>query len=140
MVRLARPDEATQFILWSGTTAQNNYDPKVAAYPSTLTWAVDDELGALAYLPVQRPVFMESLAVRPSASSLKIARAMRSLTLNTVRLAKTVGAGEIYTYSDYAPTQRILEGAGFEKVPFSLYRWRVSDAEARYGEQPPLGV
>lgn len=138
VARLAEAKDTQQFLDWSLNTAGNLYDKDAALAPSTLTFVSEDGQGPVAYCPFQRPVFMEALAIRPKASILSVACALKDLAVTALRLAKTVGAGEVYCYCDEPTTQAYMERHGFERMPYVLYRLRASTAQERYGELEPL--
>jgi len=128
-VRPARAEEADQFKEWSLANPKGNFDPAVAAYPSTITWCVYDEYGPIAYMPMQCPLMMESLAPRPGLSDIEKARAMKELTQQFVTQGHIQGAGEIYYLSSDPDTDKFATNQIFEELPYKIYRVRVRDLE-----------
>lgn len=126
-VRPAKPEDSEQFTEWSRNTAKNEFDPHVAAYPSTITWCVYDRHGPLAFMPMQVPLMMESIATRPGASKLEIAAAMKELTQEFVTQAHIRGSGEIYFLGSEEGTDNMASNQIFEKLPFTVYRLRIKD-------------
>lgn len=128
-VRPAVAEDTEQFLEWSLANTKSEFDPAVAAYPSTITWCVYDEYGPLAYMPMQCPLMMESLAARPGTSDIEKARAMKELTQQFVTQAHIRGAGEIYYLSSDADTDRFAANQIFEELPYKIYRVRIKDLE-----------
>lgn len=128
-VRPARPDDALQFAEWSLANPHNGFDPAVPAYPSSLTLCAYDEHGPLAYLPLQQPVFLESLALRPDATPAETALALRELTQAAVTHAHARGAGELYFLGTEDGTNRMAENQLFERLPWPVYRLRLRDLD-----------
>lgn len=126
-VRPATVADADQFTEWSRATPDNAFDPEVAAYPSTITWCVYDRFGPLMFMPMQRPLMMESAAIRPGASKSEIAAAFKELTQQFVTQAHITGAGEIYFLGSEAGTDFLATNQLFEKLPYSVYRLKVKD-------------
>jgi hypothetical protein len=128
-VRPGRPEEANTFAQWSLANPVNGFDPAVAAYPSSVTWCAYDDEGPLAYQTQQHPVFLESLAMRPGATKLQTASALRELTQNAITNAHIRGAGEIYYLSSDPGTDEFASNHIFEEVPFKVFRVKIADLE-----------
>lgn len=128
-VRPARPEDGQQFLEWSRNTSNNGFDPEVARYPSTITWCVYDKSGPLAYMPMQCPLVMDSLASRPGASKSEIASALKELTQEFVTQAHIRGSGEILFLGSEEGTDRLATNQLFEELPYKVYRLRVKDLE-----------
>jgi len=129
--RPARPEEGQIFLEWSRNTPDNGFDPEVAKYPSTITWCVYDRFGPLAFMPVQHPLVMESVASRPGASKLEIAEALKEFTQNCVTQAHVRGAGEILFLGSEEGTDHMAQNQIFEKLNYTVYRLRVKDLESK---------
>jgi hypothetical protein len=127
--RPARPEDAEQFQEWSRVNEKNAFDPEVAAYPSTITWVVYDRFGPLAYMPMQCPLMMESIAVRPGAFKSEIAAAMKEFTQQFVTQAHIRGAGEIYFLGSDDGTNEMAGNQVFEELPYKVYRLRIKDLQ-----------
>lgn len=136
--RLAKPEEADEFLAWSHATPLNLFDHEPGLNASTLTFVAEDAKGAATYCPMQQAVFMEALAIRPGARLGTVAKALRDLALTAVRLAKRIGGSEVYAVCDEPTTQALMLRHGFEEIPAKIFRLRTRVAEERYGEQPPL--
>ena len=128
-MRLAKPEDALKFAEWSLANPHSGFDPEVPAYPSTVTLCAYDEHGPLAFLPLQQPLFLESLAPRPGATAAEIARALRELTQQAVTLANATGARELYFLGTEDGTNRLAENQLFERMPWPVYRLRLRDLE-----------
>lgn len=128
-VRLARQEDASEFLEWSKNTKHNEFDSEVVRYPSTVTWCVYDRHGALAYMPMQSPLVMDSLASRPGASKAEIAMALKELTQTFVTQAHIKGAGEVLFFGSEEGTNLFAQNQMFEKLPYTVYRLRVKDTE-----------
>jgi len=128
-VRPAQAEDSEQFLEWSRNTPNNGFDPEVARYPSTITWCVYDRFGPLAYMPMQCPLVMDSLASRPGASKSEIAAALKELTQQFVTQAHIRGAGEILFLGTEEGTDRMATNQLFEELPYKVYRLRVKDLQ-----------
>lgn len=133
-VRPATSDDADNFIKWSVANRGNEFDPEAPQYPDSFTLCAYDLEGPLAYLPVQEPqfspqspLFLESLAVRPGASTREVAVALKELLQACVMIGHMKGTGEIYFLGTNEDTNRFAENTIFEKLPWPVYRLRLSD-------------
>lgn len=128
-VRPAKPEDSEQFLEWSRNTPDNGFDSKVASYPSTITWCVYDRFGPLAYMPMQCPLVMDSLASRPGASKSEIAAALKELTQEFVTQAHIRGSGEILFLGTEEGTDQMARNQIFEELPYKVYRLKIRDLE-----------
>jgi hypothetical protein len=128
--RPAKFEDSTIFEEWSRITPNNGFDPDVPKYPSTITWCVYDQHGPLAYMPVQHPLMMESVASRPGASTLEIAAALKEFTQNCVTQSHVRGAGEIYFLGSDSATDWFAEHQMFERVTVPVYRLKLKNLES----------
>lgn len=126
-VRPAKPEDVVIFEEWSRNTPDNGFDPKVATYPSTITWCVYDQHGPLAYMPMQCPLVMDSLASRPWASKSEVAAALKELTQEFVTQAHIRGAGEILFLGSEQGTNEMATNQLFEELPYKVYRLKLKD-------------
>jgi hypothetical protein len=127
--RPATQQDLEKFIQWSAATPNNGFDPDVPAYPSTITWCAYDSEGPLAFMPVQAPLMLDSLATRPGATKLEIAAALKELTQNAVTQCHIRGAGELYFLGSDKGTNFMAENQIFEKTDFTVYRLKIKDLE-----------
>jgi hypothetical protein len=127
-VRSARKDESDRFKEWALANAEKNgLDLGVLTYPSTTVLCAFDETGPLAYLPVQQPAFMESLAPRPGLTDHDRAMVFKALTQTLVTQCASSGKGEIYFLASDKDTAEFAENHKFEKVPYAVYRLKLKD-------------
>lgn len=131
-VRPAKPEDSALFEEWSRGTKNNGFDPEVAAYPSTITWCVYDQHGPLAFMPMQCPLVMDSLASRPWASKYEIAAALKELTQEIVTQAHIRGSGEILFMGTEDGTDKLASNQLFEEVPYKVYRLKIKDLQCEY--------
>ena len=126
-VRSANPEETQMFFDWAKENAHGEFDPEVARFKSSITWCAYDKDGPLVFQTAQRPIMLESLAIRPGATNLQVASAMRELTQNAVTQASIIGAGEIYFLGSSDDTNKFATNHIFEEVPGKMYRLKIKD-------------
>ena len=85
-------------------------------------------------MPVQEPVFgekspmlLESLAIRPGATNKEVSLALKELIQACVTLGHMKNTGEIYFLGTNEETNKFAENTIFEKLPWPVYRLRLSD-------------
>lgn len=132
-VRLVAEGDADRFLEWSLTTPNNQFDPQVVKYPNTFVLCAETPDKVVCYLPVQRPLCMESIARNPEATPQEMAVALRELTAMVATLAQKSGSGEMYFLATEETVEKFAEGRKFEKLPWTLYRARVDEWLERYG-------
>lgn len=129
-VRPARPEDRDLFIKWTAENrSRNAADPAVIGYPTTFILCAYDHDGPLAYMPVQQPMMLESLAPRPGLDEVDTAMALRELVKAIVTQAHLKGSGEIYFISDEETIQKFARNQIFEQLPVNIYRLKLSDLE-----------
>lgn len=129
-VRPARPEDRELFVKWTeDNLSRNAADPEVITYPTTFVLCAYDDKGPLVFMPIQQPLFLESLAIRPDADVISVAGALRDLFKAVVTQAHLKGSGEIYFISDEESIQEFAKNQVFKKMPVSLYRVKLSDLE-----------
>jgi hypothetical protein len=129
-VRPARPEDRELFVKWTWENLhRNGADPEVISYPTTFVLCAYDENGPLVFMPVQQPLVLDAIAIRPEADSRKVASALRDLFKACVMQGHLKGSGEIYFISDEQTIQQFASHQVFEKLPVSLYRVKLSDLE-----------
>jgi hypothetical protein len=131
-VRPIRQTEAKQFLEWSvANAARNNFDPAVASYQSTIMPVAYDADGPVAYLPIQQPYVLESLAPRPGATDGQVAVALKEIFQFAVTMAHLKNVGEIMFFAsdkatvDFATSRPKM----FSPVPYQAYRVKIADLE-----------
>lgn len=129
-VRPVRPEDRELFVQWTwNNISRNGADPEVISYPTTFVLCAYDGDGPLAFMPIQQPLVLDSIAIRPGADNIKIASALRDLFKACVTQAHLKGAGEILFISDEATIQKFASNQAFEKLPVNIYRAKLSDLE-----------
>lgn len=128
-VRGSRPEEAKKFLDWSLNTPKNLFDYRVVLYPTTTTRAAFNKNGPVVFMPIQRPLMMESLAINPQADKVDVAMALKELTQDAVTTAFSEGRGEIYFLCHDDLTYKFALNHGFEEVPVKLFRMRIDALE-----------
>ena len=130
-VRPARPADAHEAVEWMLKTANNEFDPEVVKFPTTVTWCAYTQDGPVAYLPVQQPFMADALGSRPGADYNEVAAALKELMHNLVSQAHIKGVGEIYFLTKDEATARFAENHHFEEIPYRLFRVKMADLERR---------
>lgn len=139
-VRSAQPDDCAQFVSWELRTKGNQIDPKVLTYPSTSVRVAYDNDGPIIFLPIQRPLLLESLGVRPSTGTRKVAAALSTLLHDAVEGARLEGRGELYFIGTEPTLPKIAQDHGFEELPWKIYRMRVAEGiKWPQSEREPTG-
>lgn len=135
-VRPARPNDREQFVNWTLSTKDNLFDSGVVTYPSTYVRCAFNKSGPIAFIPIQRPLMMEALAINPDADKIDVAAALKELTQDTVTHAYQLGAGEVYFLCSEPTTEAFAERNGFERLPYSVFRMKLSDLEKNNEKTP----
>ena len=123
-VRIAGPGDAKQLGDWLCATKGNLFDQAILGYPTLRVLASYAE-EVVAYLPTQKALFMESLAVNPQASLLDKGQAFRDLVKGSELLASSDGIRELYMLCEDENVIRVAEGHGFERIPYPLLRMKL---------------
>lgn len=123
-IRFAEPEDVKTCVDWLNATKGNLYDPGILKYP-TLRILCAYNGAPVAYLPTQRALFLESLAVNPEAPLLERAQAFRDLVKNSQLLASDGGIKELYMLCEDENVLKVAEGHGFERVPYPLVRMKL---------------
>lgn len=127
-VRPADEKDIPKLEKWLKDTANNLFDPDVLTYPQTTILAAHDT-EPIVYMPVQIAAVLESLAVRPGASPLEFASAIKELIKTVAFLSKTRGIHELYFVSKDENVNRLAAKHGFEEVPWKLLRLKLDKLE-----------
>ncbi len=123
-IRLAGPEDTQEIVDWLNGTKGNLFDPGILRYPSLRTLCAYNG-NAVAYLPTQRTLFLESLAVNPASPLLDRAQAFRDLVKGSELLASSDGIRELYMLCEDENVLNVAEGHGFERVPYPLVRMKL---------------
>lgn len=138
-VRPVRQADTEKFVEWSKNTEGNLFDPDVPKYPSTTVRCAFNSDGPIVYAPIQRPLFIEALAINPEASEIDIAVALKELTQDAVSQAYTVGAGEIYFVCHEETTIKFAKKQLYEEMPYKVFRIKINDLEKSKNVEKPEG-
>lgn len=122
IVRLGRNNDIEQFKAWLALSRDGHlFDADVLAHDSTfLLSAMRTVDGSLAHIPVQQPLMLESLAVKPGLGSELIAASLTRLTEYAIGEAYRRDVGEIYFLSRDADTLKFAERHHFRPLPDGL--------------------
>jgi hypothetical protein len=126
-VRPAEERDIPQFKEWSNQNP--NFDARSAAYPSSIVLAAYDARGAIAFLPVQQPFYMEAMSFRPDATEFEKGLAMKELTHALITASHARGVGEVYFLGSNKETNNFAEKQGFEELPWRAYRIKLNKLE-----------
>ncbi len=126
-VRPAKQEEAGIFLEWAKT--QPEWDAYIGIHPGTMTLCAYNKEKIVAFLPVQQPFMYETFAPNPEATDLELAAAMKELTQFLISQAHLKNVAEIYFLGSDEGTDEFATNQIFEKLPFTVYRVRVSDLE-----------
>lgn len=126
-VRPARSSEAELFIKWA--KKQPEWDAFIGLHPGTFTLAAFNKDKIVAFLPVQQPFMYETFAPNPEATDLELATAMKEFTQFLVSQAHLKNVAELYFLGSDMDTNNLATNHLFEKLPFTVYRVRISDLE-----------
>lgn len=137
-VRPAQREDSEKFTEWSSPLIPN-FDPEVVSYPGSITLCAFNEKGVLAFLPIQSPIIsstqmLETLVMKPGASDLEIAGALREFIKSAITIGYMKDAGEIYFVGDHEATNKVAARI-FEPVPYPVYRLRLKDLECKESTQ-----
>ncbi len=130
-VRRARLEDRDLVVKWMVETPHNEADASVFGYKSTTFRCAYSQDKIIAFMPLQRPLMLESLAKNPEATPIEMAAALRSLIQDVLRSAEEEGAGELYFLGSEASLPEFAKKHGFEEVPFKVFRIRVKDFEPK---------
>jgi len=100
---------------------RNNIDTAIFGYPATDVLKASNGKGII-YMPRQRVLFLESLAINPEAQATDVALALRALLQVSEYEARILGHGEMYFLCADEETCKFAEHHGMEKVTLTLYR------------------
>jgi hypothetical protein len=114
---------------WETHSPGNEFDPEVPKFLSTKTVAAYDKTGVLAYMPIQSPLMLESMGIRPGLDTKTVAATMKEFTQWAVTQAHAQGAGEIYFLGSEENTDKLAANQVFERLPYVVYRLKLKDLE-----------
>jgi len=124
-VRYITPDDSKKFIEWINNTPANLYDAEVLKYPTLKVVCSYGENGPVAFLPFQRVLMLESLAVNQEAAVIETAQAFRDLVKAAELDASGTQCKEMYFICKDENVLRVAQGHGFERIEFPVVRMRL---------------
>jgi len=124
-VRIAGPEDAKQLGDWLCATKGNLFDPDILKAPTLTAVCSYSENGAVAYLPAQNVLVLESLAVKPGAAPIETGQAFRDLVKGMELIASQRQIREIMFMCEDENVIRVAEGHGFERIPYPLLRMKL---------------
>lgn len=107
------------------TTPGNLFDPSILGYPTLQVLSAYNGNGSVAYLPIQRCLFLESLAVNQDSELMERAQAFRDLVKGSTLIASSHGIKEIYMLCEDENVLKVAEGHGFERIDYPLVRMKL---------------
>jgi hypothetical protein len=122
-VKFAEPSQAEELKQWLRDTKGNLFDEAILGYPTLQTICAYNGQ-SVAYLPMQRALFLESLAVSPQATDLEKAQAFRDLVKASELVASSHGIKEIYMICG-ENIKELATKHGFEDVPWPVVRMKL---------------
>lgn len=126
-IRPARKGDGEAFLEWSRDIP--GFDPEVAYHPGIPTVAAYNKQRVVAFMPINQPFFMETIAFNPEATSMEKASAMSELVKFLVSQCYIKGVPEVYFLGTDDMTDKFALNHVFEQLPYKLYRVKVSDLE-----------
>lgn len=128
-VRPAKQADAKFFQHYMVSTEDNLFDPEVMTYPSTALLVAHKEGEPLVFLPVQQAIVLESIGKKPGITDFEMAVSLKEIISAVVMSASATGKGELYFLCKEPSTQAFAEKNGFEKLPWPIYRLKLSSLE-----------
>jgi hypothetical protein len=119
-VRLSEERDISQFVEWELSTANNDFDPAIAQYPSLRTLVVEIDGEPAVYAPFQPVVALESLGQRPGMSKLRSALALRHVQDTLEAVSRHYGMSEIWFQSSDEDLVKFAEKHGYEVLKNSV--------------------
>lgn len=123
-VRRITEHDTPQLAQWLTETPHNYYDQAVYFYPHTVTLVAASDRN-LVYMPIQRTITLESLAVNPDTTNGEKAIAMVELIRTAVYEASLQGVKEIYFVATNPDTAHFAERRKLERIQHPVYRIKV---------------
>jgi hypothetical protein len=121
-IEKAKPEDWEQMATWMGLLAnRNNIDTAIFSYPATDILKASNGKPVI-YMPRQRVMFLESLAINPEAQASDVALALRAIMQVSEYEARVNGHGEIYFLCGDKETCEYAERHGMEEIKLKLYR------------------
>jgi N-acetylglutamate synthase-like GNAT family acetyltransferase len=100
------------------------FDPGIANYPTSRMLVACNGHG-IAYLPTQKVLVLESLAIRPDTDRLTSAQATRDLVKGAELLASSEGIKEIMFLATDKTVAEMAKRQGFQELPWPVLRLKL---------------
>lgn len=126
-VRATRQDELPKLMSWAKMNPA--WDSRILNYSNSLVLAAFNDLGTVAYLPVQQPLMLEAACFHPLATDPQKALAMKELVHTLITESSLKGWGEIFFLGSDPRTNAFAERQGFKLVDLPTYRVRIRELE-----------
>lgn len=108
--------DAQEMAEWiSQLSARNNVDPDIFNYPATDILKASNGRPVM-YMPRQRVMMLEALAINPEAQASDVALALRALIQVSEYESRLAGMGEMYFLCSDPETKHYAEAHGFRAV------------------------
>lgn len=130
-VRPAREGDAKLIGLWSNGQHIRGFDPRIWSYQGSFTLCAFSGSDIIAFMPVQSPLFMETILFHPLANDLQKALAMKELTHAVITQAAALGKGEIYFLGNIKGTNEFAVRQAFKPMAWPLFRVVLADLEEK---------
>jgi N-acetylglutamate synthase-like GNAT family acetyltransferase len=129
--RPAQPKDIATIDEWIRTTPQNLFDADLLQYQRNVAFMCAANGEPLLFMPVQSVFMLESLAVKPGATPLEVAKSIGVLIQTIVYKAAEQEFNEIYFLSHDETINAYASRHGWETLmadaerKVTLFRWKV---------------
>lgn len=128
-VRPERLNDRQKLVEWEAKGQNNYFDPDVLSYPATTALVAHSD-HIILYLPVQKVIMLESLAINPEVgkdgkplvTDHEVSVALKEAVINLAFEGQVNGVGEIYFMGTNEQTNKFAAKHGFEQLPWVPYR------------------
>jgi len=125
-IRHAQPEDAAQYADWLQKTEHVNLvDRGVYEYPTCQTLVVERHDEPQLINSFHAVLVMEALAPRPGISPLQEALALNELFDKIKDVARAAGIKEIVFGCKDETLGKFIEGRGFERLNFPVFRYKL---------------
>ena len=126
MIRHAKPEDAALCAEWLKESEHINLvDRGVYTYPTCQTVVVERDDEPQLFNSFHAVLVMEALAPKPGITPLQEARALNELFDKIKDVARQAGIKEIVFGCKDEKLQKFIEGRGFEKLSFPVFRFKL---------------
>jgi N-acetylglutamate synthase-like GNAT family acetyltransferase len=126
MIRVANENDAATYANWLQASEDINLvDRKVYKYPTCQTVVVERNDEPQLINSFHAVLVMEALAPKPGLTPLQEARALNELFDKIKDVARQAGIKEIVFGCKDERLAKFIEGRGFEKLTFPVFRFKL---------------